>query len=103
MLEFTTGHIDNGKYLCVLESSPVRILGRHGLLKGKHFVASCGQEGLVEEGIYVDAKVVTDGQFIADKGLGCSFDFAFTFAQTLRLNVLDHIYYDGWLESVRGF
>ncbi|MBR9787962.1 MAG: hypothetical protein GYB40_08510 [Vibrionaceae bacterium] len=101
MLEFATGHIDNGKYLCALDSSPVRGLGRHGLLKGKHFIACCGQEGLVEEGIYVDAKVVTDGQFITDKGLECSFDF--TFAQTLRLNVLDHIYYDGWLESVRGF
>ncbi len=110
VIDFIKRHIERDKWICALCSSPAKVLGKHGLLNGKHFVTGSGLEGLVEGGIYVDAKVVVDGNFITGKGLGCSFDFALTVAQALRTDdpdhiiwQADHIYYEGWPESVRYF
>jgi len=110
VMEFIKRHIQLDKWICALCSSPAKVLGKHGLLAGKHFVTGSGLEDLVVGGHYVDAKVVVDGQFITGKGLGCSFDFALTVAKALRTDdpnhilwQADHIYYEGWPESVRYF
>lgn len=107
VIDFLKRHIDAGKYICALCSSPAKVLGKHDLLEGKHFTTGSGLETLVEKGEYLDRKVVVDGNFITGKGLGVSFDFALTVAQTLRTDdpdhilwQADHIYYEGWPESV---
>jgi len=110
VIKFIKRHIALGRWICALCSSPAKVLGKHGLLTGKHFVTGSGLEEMVVGGIYVDAKVVVDGNFITSKGLGCSFDFALTVAQALRTDdpshiawQADHIYYEGWPESVKYF
>ncbi len=107
VIEFLKRHIAKNKYICALCSSPAKVLGKHDLLEGKYFTTGSGLEGLVEKGDYLDKKVVVDGNFITGKGLGVSFDFALTVAQTLRTDdpdhilwQADHIYYEGWPESV---
>ncbi|MGQ7745624.1 DJ-1 family protein, partial [Pectobacterium brasiliense] len=56
----------------------------------------------VTDGVYVDEKVVEDGNLISGKGLGVTFDFAFTLASRLtgdKENAnfqVEHIDYDYW-------
>ena len=57
-------------------SAPARILGHNHLLKGRHYTCSSGLESTVDDGIFVDALIVHDGNLVTGRGLGASMDFA---------------------------
>ncbi len=93
-------HIDvEGKLICPICSAAARVLGAHGLLKGRRYVCSGDLWKAVPEGVYVDAPVVEDGNLISGKGLGHVFDFALTLSARLLgddapvREQAEHIYY----------
>ncbi|QOL12814.1 DJ-1/PfpI family protein [Dickeya dianthicola] len=100
--EFIRRHDEAGKLICPLCSAAARVLGGNQLLKGRRYVCSGDLWKDVTDGVYVDQKVVEDGNLISGKGLGVTFDFAFTLASRLsedRDDVnfqVEHIYYDYW-------
>ncbi|WDL84306.1 DJ-1/PfpI family protein [Aeromonas bestiarum] len=100
---FLTRHIANNKLICALCSSGAKVLAAHHLLQHHHYTCGGGLEKKFSDGVFVDNKVVVDGQFISGKGLGVSFEFAFTVASYLlsdSQNKVDwqaeHIYFDHW-------
>ena len=93
VVQFITRHDDAGKLICPICSAAARVLGGNGLLKGRRYVCSGDLYETVRDGEYVDAPVVEDGNLISGKGLGLTFDFAFTVASRLLGNetaVRDH-------------
>ncbi|EIU1220692.1 DJ-1/PfpI family protein [Salmonella enterica subsp. enterica serovar Anatum] len=88
-----------GKFICPICSAAARVLGAHGLLKGRRYVCSGDLWKAVPEGVYVDAPVVEDGNLISGKGLGHVFDFALTLSARLLgddapvREQAEHIYY----------
>lgn len=100
--EFIRRHDDAGKLICPICSAAARVLGGNKLLKGRRYVCSGDLWQDVTDGVYVDEKVVEDGNLISGKGLGVAFDFAATIAWRLTGDVedtnfqIDHIYYDYW-------
>ncbi|MCL6331432.1 DJ-1/PfpI family protein [Pectobacterium carotovorum subsp. carotovorum] len=102
VVEFIRRHDDAGKLICPLCSAAARVLGGNKLLKGRRYVCSGNLWQDVTDGVYVDEKVVEDGNLISGKGLGVTFDFAFTLASRLtgdKENAnfqVEHIDYDYW-------
>lgn len=100
--EFIRRHDAAGKLVCPLCSAAARVLGGNGLLNGRRYVCSGDLYQQVADGIYVDQKVVEDGNLLSGKGLGVAFDFAFSLASRLSGDVeradfqAEHIYYDHW-------
>lgn len=100
---FLTRHIANNKLICALCSSGAKVLAAHHLLQHHHYTCGSGLEKKFSDGVFVDNKVVVDGQFISGKGLGVSFEFAFTVASHLLSDSqskvdwqAQHIYFDHW-------
>ncbi|MEI7368379.1 DJ-1/PfpI family protein [Pectobacterium colocasium] len=102
VVEFIRRHDEAGKLICPLCSAAARVLGGNNLLKGRRYVCSGKLWQDVTDGVYVDEKVVEDGNLISGKGLGVTFDFAFTIASRLtgdKENAnfqVEHIDYDYW-------
>ncbi|HEA0342248.1 TPA: DJ-1/PfpI family protein [Salmonella enterica] len=98
-IAFVARHDAAGKLICPICSAAARVLGAHGLLKGRRYVCSGDLWKAVQEGVYVDAPVVEDGNLISGKGLGHVFDFALTIAARLLADdapvreQAGHIYY----------
>ncbi|MCV9879001.1 DJ-1/PfpI family protein [Brenneria izbisi] len=102
VVDFIRRHDEANKLICPICSAAARVLGGNKLLKGRRYVCS-GELWLdVTDGIYVNEKVVEDGNLISGKGLGVAFDFAFTIASRLtgdKENAnfqVEHIDYDHW-------
>lgn len=99
MIAFVARHDAAGKFICPICSAAARVLGAHGLLKGRRYVCSGDLWKAVPEGVYVDAPVVEDGNLISGKGLGHVFDFALTLSARLLgddapvREQAEHIYY----------
>ncbi|HCB4976804.1 TPA: DJ-1/PfpI family protein [Salmonella enterica subsp. enterica serovar Senftenberg] len=99
VIAFVARHDAAGKLICPICSAAARVLGAHGLLKGRHYVCSGDLWKAVPEGVYVDAPVVEDGNLISGKGLGHVFDFALTLSARLLgddapvREQAEHIYY----------
>ncbi|MBS1205734.1 MAG: thiamine biosynthesis protein ThiJ [Proteobacteria bacterium] len=99
VVQFIEQHDTAGKLICPLCSAAARVLGGNGLLKGRRYVCSGDLYETVNDGEYVDAPVVEDGNLISGKGLGLAFDFALTIAarlqgdETAARDHADHIYY----------
>ncbi|EBP6682866.1 DJ-1/PfpI family protein [Salmonella enterica subsp. salamae] len=99
VIAFIARHDAAGKLICPICSAAARVLGAHGLLKGRRYVCSGDLWKAVQEGAYVDAPVVEDGHLISGKGLGHVFDFALTLSarllgdDALVREQADHIYY----------
>lgn len=99
VVAFVIAHDDAGKLICPVCSAAARVLGKHGLLKGRRYVCSGDLWQSISDGEYIDAPVVEDGNLISGKGLGLIFDFAFTVAARLQgddapaREHADHIYY----------
>ncbi|SCC64644.1 DJ-1/PfpI family protein [Kosakonia oryziphila] len=99
MAQFVEQHNAAGKLICPLCSAAARVLGGNGLLKGRRYVCSGDLYETVDDGEYVDAPVVEDGNLISGKGLGLTFDFALTIAarlqgdETAARDHTKHIYY----------
>ncbi|PWC19652.1 DJ-1/PfpI family protein [Brenneria corticis] len=102
VVEFIRRHDDANKLVCPLCSAAARVLGGNNLLKGRRYVCSGELWRNVTDGVYVNEKVVEDGNLISGKGLGVAFDFAFTIACRLTGDKEDanfqveHIDYDYW-------
>jgi len=99
VLRFVTAHDEAGKYICPICSAAARVLGGNGLLKGRRYVCSGDLWQQVQDGEYVDAPVVEDGNLLSGKGLGHAFDFALILAARLLQDEApvrdhaEHIYY----------
>lgn len=103
VIEFLKRHIEADKFICALCSSGAKVLAAHNLLGQRYYTTGGGLEKKFDDGQFLDHKVVVDGQFISGKGLGVSFEFAFTVARMLltdNQNKVDwqasHIYFDHW-------
>ncbi|PLR50474.1 DJ-1 family protein [Chimaeribacter arupi] len=100
--EFIREHDQAEKWICPLCSAAARVLGGNRLLRGRRYVCSGDLHHTVDDGVYVDAHVVEDGNLISGRGLGVAFDFAFYLAWRLTgekeaINFqAEHIYYDSW-------
>ncbi|ELY4664280.1 DJ-1/PfpI family protein [Cronobacter muytjensii] len=99
VIDFVARHDSAGKLICPICSAAARVLGGNGLLKGRRYVCSGELWQVVQDGEYVDAPVMEDGNLISGKGLGRVFDFALTVAARLTgdeaaaRDHADHIYY----------
>ncbi|MGQ7805550.1 DJ-1/PfpI family protein [Hafnia alvei] len=102
VVEFIRRHDTAGKWICPICSAAARVLGGNNLLNGRRYTCSGDLHQDVKDGIYVDEKIVEDGNLLSGKGLGVAFDFAFHLGWKLTddaSNVdfqVDHIYYDYW-------
>lgn len=102
VVEFIRRHDEAGKWICPICSAAARVLGGNHLLKGRRYTCSGELYQDVKDGIYVDEKIVEDGNLLSGKGLGVAFDFAFHLGWKLTgdsANVdfqVDHIYCDFW-------
>jgi len=102
VVEFIRRHDAAGKWICPICSAAARVLGGNNLLNGRRYTCSGDLHLDVKDGIYVDEKIVEDGNLLSGKGLGVAFDFAFHLGWKLTgdsSNIdfqVDHIYYDYW-------
>ncbi|MEX6211923.1 DJ-1/PfpI family protein [Providencia huaxiensis] len=103
VIEFLRRHISEDKYICALCSSGAKVLAAHQLLEGRHYSTGDKLAEKYNDGHYVDQDVVVDGKFISAKGLGVSFEFAFTVAHYLLADNTEkvdwqakHIYFKHW-------
>ncbi|EHD19578.1 MULTISPECIES: DJ-1/PfpI family protein [Brenneria] len=102
VVEFIRRHDEANRLICPLCSAAARVLGGNNLLKGRRYVCSGELWRNVTDGVYVNEKVVEDGNLISGKGLGVTFDFAFTIACRLTgdkedaNSQVEHIDYDYW-------
>lgn len=101
VIDFLVRHIDKDKYICALCSSGAKVLAANNLLNGRNYTTGGGLEKKFTDGIFQDQKVVVDGNFISGKGLGVSFEFAFTVAKHVLADNVEkvewqaqHIYFD---------
>lgn len=83
VLAFVRRHDEAGKFICPICSAAARVLGGNGMLKGRRYVCSGDFWQDIDDGVYVDAPVVEDGNLLSGKGLGHVFDFALTLAARL--------------------
>lgn len=99
VLAFVRRHDEAGKFICPICSAAARVLGGNGMLKGRRYVCSGDLWQDIDDGVYVDAPVVEDGNLLSGKGLGHVFDFALTLAarlleeEALVREHAGHIYY----------
>lgn len=93
VIDFIKRHIAEDKYICALCSSGAKVLAAHGLLEGRKYTTGGGLNKKFTDGHFVDKKVIVDGNFISGKGLGVSFDFAFTVAKYLLADNQDKVYW----------
>jgi len=99
VLRFVAAHDEAGKIIAPICSAAARVLGGNGLLKGRRYVCSGDLWQPIQDGVYVDAPVVEDGNLISGKGLGHAFDFALTLSARLLgddapvRDHAEHIYY----------
>jgi putative intracellular protease/amidase len=102
VVEFIRRHDEAGKLICPICSAAARVLGGNKLLKGRKYVCSGDLYQHFDDGVYVDQKIVEDGNLISAKGLGVAFDFAFHIGYRLTGDredtdfQVEHIYYDSW-------
>ncbi len=103
VMSFIKRHIAENSYICALCSSGAKVLAAHKLLAKHRYSTGDKLADKFDDGQYIDQDIVVDGQFITGKGLGVSFEFAFTVARHL-LNEntakvdwqANHIYFKHW-------
>ncbi|MCL2185568.1 MAG: DJ-1/PfpI family protein [Treponema sp.] len=64
------------KLICAICASPALVLAPLGILKGKNFTCYPGMEEKVKDGIWSEARVVTDGNIITSRSAGTAGEFA---------------------------
>jgi 4-methyl-5(b-hydroxyethyl)-thiazole monophosphate biosynthesis len=72
-----------GKMVCAICASPAVVLAPLGLLAGKKFTCYPGMEAKVTGGIWLDERVVRDGNIITSRGAGTAGEFAVAIISTL--------------------
>ena len=77
-----------GAWICAICAAP-EVLGRAGLLEGKHFTCYPGVKDQIEKpGTWVDAPVVTDGKLITGQGPAFAYAFAYALVDALGYDAL---------------
>lgn len=80
-LEIIKYFMENDKVVCAICASPT-ILGHLGYLKNKNYTCfTCMNEDF--GGVYIDKKVVVDGNLITARSAAASIDFAYEIIQKL--------------------
>ncbi len=75
LISFIKSHDEKGRYIFAQCSAPARILGKNGLLKGRHYTCSSNLQNEISDGIYEDLDIVKDGNLATSKGLGVVIDY----------------------------
>ncbi|GHA53147.1 DJ-1/PfpI family protein [Photobacterium aphoticum] len=103
VIDFIKRHIADNKYICALCSSGAKVLAAHGLLEGRQYTTGDKLADKFEDGQFINQKVVVTDNFITGRGLGVSFEFAFTVAKMLLTDnqekvdwQANHIYFEHW-------
>lgn len=103
VISFIKRHIEQNKYICALCSSGAKVLAAHHLLAGRLYTTGDKLAENFSDGQFTKQKVVVADNFITGRGLGVSFEFAFTVATLLLAEQSDkvdwqaeHIYFDSW-------
>lgn len=103
VIEFLKRHIAADKYICALCSSGAKVLAAHHLLDGCEYTTGDQLAENFDDGQYINKKVVVADKIITGRGLGVSFEFAFTVAKILRTDnpekvdwQANHIYFEHW-------
>ncbi|WP_419250276.1 DJ-1 family glyoxalase III [Borreliella afzelii] len=73
-----------GKFIAAICASPVVVFAAKGLLGFNKFTCYPGMEENVVDGEFVDKNVVRSNNFITSKGVGTSFEFAFTLLEIVK-------------------
>jgi len=71
-----------GKLVCAICAAP-KVLGKHGILKGKKAVCYPGFEDKLTGATTSEEGVMVDGNIITSRAAGKCFDFAFAIAKAL--------------------
>lgn len=72
----------NGRTIAAICAAPM-ILGGLGLLEGRKATIYPGMESFLKGAVYVDEKVVSDGNIITSMGPGTAMDFGFALVERL--------------------
>lgn len=103
VIAFLKRHIEQKKYICALCSSGAKVLAAHHLLEGRAYTTGDKLADKFIDGKYRLQKVVVSDNFITGRGLGVSFEFAFTVARQLLAENREkvdwqakHIYFEHW-------
>ncbi|MBU5378824.1 MAG: DJ-1/PfpI family protein [Pantoea sp.] len=105
---FIRRHDEAEKIVAPICSAAARVLAGNGLLKGRRYTCSGELWMHYEDGEYVMADVVEDGNLLSGRGLGVAFDFALQLALRLTGKAgaadfqAEHIYYDRWRSDRLG-
>ena len=75
--------LENDIYIAAICASP-SIIGKRGLLKGKHYTCFPGFEKFADGGIYSGEKAVLDGKILTGKGAGAAADFGFKMVEIFK-------------------
>ncbi|WP_024654883.1 DJ-1 family glyoxalase III [Borrelia hispanica] len=73
-----------GKLIAAICASPVVVLAAKGLLGESKFTCYPGLENDITDGEFVNEDVVISNNFITSKGVGTSFEFAFTLLKIVK-------------------
>jgi len=74
---------DAGKLICAICASPVVVLAPLGLISGKKFTCSPGQEEKANDGTWSADRVVVDGNVITSRGAGTAGEWAIAIIEKL--------------------
>lgn len=83
VVRFVKAHDEAGRIVAAICSAGAHVLSQNGLLKGRRYTCSGENYKLYEDGQYVDADLVHDGNLLTGRGLGLAFDFGFALGARL--------------------
>jgi 4-methyl-5(b-hydroxyethyl)-thiazole monophosphate biosynthesis len=70
-------------YIAAICAAPM-ILGKRGLLRGRHATCFPGFEEYLEGAAYMDVHTVTDGRYITGRAMGAATEFALALIKELK-------------------
>ena len=70
-------------YISAICAAPM-ILGKRGLLRGRHATCFPGFEEYLEGAAYMDVHTVTDGRYITGRAMGAATEFALALIKVLK-------------------
>ncbi len=83
MIEFINTIYSQGGYACAVCAAPI-VLGRTGILHGKHATCFPGYESHLEGAVVLTEPVVRDGKVITGRGPGCAIAFALEIVSAMK-------------------
>ncbi len=105
VIEFVKKHLASDRLVCPFCSAGAHVMAANKLLDKRRYTCSGDNHALYDDGVYVDKKLVQDGNLLSGKGLGVAFEFAFAIASYFGLAEkavwqAEHIYFDHWHASL---